>query len=125
MGSEHPEREPCRKLLDMAASGRLETVTSSEVLQEVLYIRLRRGSRADAVAAIQYIQSMLEEILPVTGEDILGACDLLSSNPALDCRDAVHASVAKRNGVKQIVTVDGDFENIKGLRRLTPAQAIA
>jgi predicted nucleic acid-binding protein len=125
MGTAHPERKPCIKLLDLVSGGRIEAVTSSEVLQEVLYVRLKRGAREQAFAAVRSVRDMVDEVLPVTGEDVLEACQVLSENPALDCRDAMHAAVARRYGITSIATVDRDFENIKGLRRLTPAQAAA
>jgi predicted nucleic acid-binding protein len=125
VGTEHPEKAPCRKLLELVAGGHLEAVTSSEVLQEVLYVRLRRGNRAEALESVGRIRDLMDEILPVTGEDVLAACDLLGRHPALDAREAVHAAVALRNRISTIATVDRDFEAIPGLRRLSPAQASA
>jgi len=124
MGTEHPEKEPCRKLLAMAATGEIEAVTSSEVLQEVLYVRLRRGNREDALASVKTIGELIEEIFPVTAADVVEACEFLSHYPALDARDALHAAVAKRNKISLMVSADKDFEKIKGLHRLSPAQAI-
>jgi predicted nucleic acid-binding protein len=124
-GSEHPEKAPCRKLLELAAGGKLEAVTSSEVLREVLYVRLRRGSRAEALEVTRNIRDMMDEILPVTGDDVLAACDLLGKHSGLDARDAVHAAVALRNRIFTIASVDRDFDALPGLRRLTPAQAAA
>ncbi len=125
MGSEHAEKAPCRKLLEMVAAGRLEAVTSSEVLQEVLYVRLRRGNRNDALLAVRSIREMVSEILSVSGEDVMSACELLAHYPSLDARDAIHAAVAKRIRTSGIVTVGKGFDGLEGLRRLTPAQAAA
>lgn len=125
MGTEHPEKAPCTRLLELVAGGRVEGVTSSEVLQEVLYVRLRRGSRDDALSAVRSVRELVHEVLPVSEGDVLAACDLLSQYPALDSRDAIHAAVAKNHGISTMVTVDKDFDRIKGLRRLKPAQAAA
>lgn len=125
MGSDHPEKKPCVKLLDLVSGGRIEAVTSSEVLQEVLFARLKRGAREPALAAVRNVRDMVDEVLPVTGEDVLEACKMLSDYPVLDSRDAIHAAVARRYGITSIATVDRDFEHIKGLRRLTPTQAAA
>jgi predicted nucleic acid-binding protein len=124
-GSEHPEKAPCRKLLELVAGGQLEAVTSSEVLQEVLYVRLRRGPREEALEVARNIRDLMDEILPVTGEDVLAACDLLGRHPKLDAREAVHAAVALRNRITTIASVDRDFDVIPELRRLSPAQAAA
>jgi uncharacterized protein len=125
IGTDHPEKAPCRKLLELIAGGHLEAVTSAEVLQEVLYVRLRCGNRDEALEAVGRIRDLMDEILPVTGEDVLSACDLLRKHPALDVRDAIHAAVALRNRISTIATVDRDFEAIPDLRRLSPTQAAA
>jgi predicted nucleic acid-binding protein len=125
MGTEHPETGPCRRLLAMIAAGEMEAVTSSEVLQEVLYVRLRRGARTDALASVGMIRDLIGEILPVTAADVGEACGLLEKYPALDARDAVHAAVAKRAKIALLISVDKDFERIKGLHRVGPADVIS
>jgi predicted nucleic acid-binding protein len=123
LGGEHSEKAPCRKVLELAAAGELEAATSSEVLQEVLYVRLRRGNRADALDSVRLIRELVGEIFPVTASDVEDACDLLAKHPSLDARDAVHAAVARKNKVGLIVSVDRDFDRIRGIHRLSPAQA--
>src|SRR3954447_11232675 len=108
MGTEHPEKAPCRRILAMAAAGEIDAVTSSEVLQEVLYVRLRRGQRSDGLASVETIRDLVGEVFPVTAADISEACELLAHHPALDARDAVHAAVAKRNKVALLVSADKD-----------------
>jgi uncharacterized protein len=125
MGAEHAEKAPCRKLLELVSWGKVEAVTSAEVLQEVLFFRMRRGNRDDALESVRRIREMVDDVLPVTGDDVLAACDFLARYPALDARDAVHAAVARRNRITSIVSLDKDFDHIQGLRRLTPAQASA
>ena len=125
IGAEHAEKAPCRRLLELVSWGKLEAVTSSEVLQEVLFFRMRRGNREDALESVRRIREIVDEVLPVTGDDVLAACDFLALYPALDARDAVHAAVAQRHRINSIVSVDKDFDRIQGLRRLTPAQASA
>jgi len=125
MGSEHPEKAPCRKLLELVAKREMEAVTSSEVLQEVLYVRLRRGDRIHAIDSVRSIHELMGGTLPVTSADILDACEILGQHPGLDTRDAVHAAVAKRNAIAMIVSIDKGFDGLKGLHRLTPAQAAA
>lgn len=125
MGTDHAEKQPCIKVLEWVAQGRLAAVTSSEVLQEVLYVRLGRGVRYEALAAVRGLQEIVDAVLPVTGEDVMDACGLLARYPSLDARDAVLAAVAIRNRVSGIVSVDRDFDDIKEVRRFSPAQAVA
>ena len=37
-GADHPNREPSRKFLDRVRSGKVDACTSTEVLQEILYL---------------------------------------------------------------------------------------
>ena len=43
VGSPHPYREPCRRLLEIVDEGNHDFMTDSEVLQEVLHVLHRRG----------------------------------------------------------------------------------
>ena len=50
LGEEHPRREACRALLLAAQQGRFELHASVELVQEVVFHRLRRTDRTTAVA---------------------------------------------------------------------------
>lgn len=54
VGSEHPLRAPCRRLLDAHARGLVAGATTIEVIQEFAHVRARRRSRADAVALARH-----------------------------------------------------------------------
>ena len=41
-GIDHPLRQPCRKLIDLIADGRIEATTTVEVIQEFVHVRARR-----------------------------------------------------------------------------------
>jgi len=64
------------------------------------------------------------DVLPVTGADIAEACSIVGSLAGLPVRDAVHAAVMRRHGIRDIVSVDPDFDRIPGIRRLSPEQAV-
>ncbi len=48
------------------------------------------------------------------------SCDLLQRYPTLSVRDAVHAGTMLRHGLKTIVSVDPDFDQIREIRRVGP-----
>ena len=41
-GSDHPLREPCRRLVDAVANGVLTARTTVELIQELMHVRARR-----------------------------------------------------------------------------------
>ena len=48
-GSSHRLREPCQEILRRVADGNLFAITSTEVVQELLYVLDRRGRGADGI----------------------------------------------------------------------------
>lgn len=69
VGGRHAERGPCREVIRRAGSGELEMHASVELVQELVFHRLRRGSRLRAVtqgreaAAICIIHALDEAVL--------------------------------------------------------------
>jgi predicted nucleic acid-binding protein len=101
--------------------GSLAAQTSSEVVQEVLYVLSRKGRHAEAIRLARCILDLFPDLLSVTQVDMALACDILEANPALPCRDAVHAATMRRAGLDSIVSVDQHFDQIEWLRRIDPA----
>jgi predicted nucleic acid-binding protein len=125
LGGESPHRGPCRDLLTAAGDGAVDTVTSTEVLQEILHVRARRVSVRDAAEAVRAAAELVAEVLPVTKDDVLLACRLCEKQPALGGRDAIHAAVMKNNLLHVIASLDRDFDLLKEVRRVSPAEALA
>lgn len=101
-----------------------KAVTSSEVLQEVLLVRARRTGPDDGRRAVRSAAGLVADVLPVSGGDVLAACDLLKDHPRLNARDAVHAAVMKAHGLQIVISLDRDFDAIPGLVRVAPQDAI-
>ena len=74
----------------------------------------RKSSTFSSVAAV------FPDLLPVTGEDMRRACDLVERYPTLSVRDAVHAATMLGNGLQQVISVDEDFDQIRKIRRVAP-----
>ena len=125
IGGPGPHREPCRAVLAAVAGGKIDGVTSTEVLQEVLQMRARRADLTDAASAVRSAAALVTEVLPVALADILTACQMLDAHPKVGARDAVHAAVMSNAGIATIVSVDKDFDVFKHLQRMTPHKALA
>ena len=124
VGAEGPHRDACRSVLQAVGQGKLEGVTSSEVLQEILHVRSRRVSVQDATSAVRAAADLVAEVFPVTTRDVLEACRLLESHAGLGARDALHAAVMKNSQVHLLVSVDRDFDAITDLKRIDPSEAL-
>jgi len=124
IGGEGPHRAPCRAVLSAVGAGTLDAVTNTEVLQEILHVRSRRVDMNDATSAVRAAASIVADVLPVTREDVLEACAILDLYPMLGARDALHAAVMKRARVSLLVSLDRDFDSLKVVKRLGPAEAL-
>jgi hypothetical protein len=122
-GQTHPQRDACVALLRRVAAGTLEATTNSEVIQEILYVLERRGRREDGVALARHVASLFPDLLPVTGEDMRRAFDLIERYPKLPVRDTVHAATMLDNGLEQVISVDEDFDQVREIRRVAPENA--
>ena len=121
-GTSRSLRGACASVLRRVADGTIEATVNSEVVQEILYVLTRRGRPGDALTLARSLLSLFPDLLPVTREDVLGACDLLQQHPRLSVRDALHVATMLRNGLKTIVSVDSDFDQLSQIHRLAPGE---
>ena len=122
-GADHPLKEACTGLLARVGSGDLEAATSTEVVQELLYVLTRRGMRAEGLRLARRVMALVPEVLPVTERDMAGACDVMEEYPELPVRDAVHAATMKSNSLQTIVSGDRHFDQVAWLVRQEPSEA--
>lgn len=122
-GAPHPHREASAELILRAGRGEVRVAADAEMLQEVLHVWARRGRRREGAALVRKTIGVCVETFPVTADDIKKACSFVESIDGISVRDAVHAAVMLRHGIREIVSVDPDFDRIPGIRRRTPADA--
>lgn len=118
LGVHSAEQDHCRRLLQTAIDQGVRLHTDVEVLQEVLYHRLRRTTRERALAECRQLADNLV-IHDVTLEVWHRATALVETTPVRG-RDAIHAAAALLAGFDAIVTTDSDFDGVPGLRRIDP-----
>lgn len=119
-GADSPYRGPCLRILRAVAAGDLPANTSTEVLQEVLHVLTRRGSRALALRAAEDVLGLFPSMLPVTIADLRLAHALLSRHGEVSVRDAVHAATALNSGLPVMVSADRHFDALPRIRRVDP-----
>lgn len=116
-GREHPNRLPSRRFLERVQRGEVESATSTEVLQEILY-RYAALHRLDPARTVFVV--VCPEVLPVTLADTDRARDLILSDLGLSARDAVHAAVMLNHQIEYVVSFDRGFDDVPGLTRIEP-----
>ena len=121
-GGPHPQKEACARVLRKIAGGTMEATVNSEVLQEILYVLVRRRRREEAASLARHVAALFPDLLPVTRDDLLEACVMIRRYPGIPVRDAVHAATMIHNGLREIISADPDFDMIKGIRRIDPAE---
>lgn len=122
-GRENPYKQPCARILMMAAERPAAFVTDAEVFQELLhrYLSLERWALGREIFQA-FAEVMRDRIEPVYAEDIDWAASLADSHRGISARDLVHAAVMRRVGANQIISSDADFDRLPDITRLDPAQ---
>ncbi|HEX9766845.1 MAG TPA: type II toxin-antitoxin system VapC family toxin [Nitriliruptorales bacterium] len=114
-------RDACVTILErvaQAGSGR----TSTAVFEEVWHLERRgRLTGLDGLAAATY--DLFTPLLSVT-DSIVARALTLGPSP-LGANDRLHVATCQDAGIDTIVTVDGDFDGIRGLRRVDPREPAA
>ncbi|MBN1629573.1 MAG: type II toxin-antitoxin system VapC family toxin [Thermoleophilia bacterium] len=128
MGSESRFKEPCARILRAGAADEVALVTSAETLQEVLHRYRSIGRQGDIQPTFEAIAAAVQRVLPVTFEDVDEARRLGARTPAAaraSARALVHAAVARRQGLREILTVDAGFVSIPGVVVVDPLEWVA
>jgi len=120
VGSDHPLRMPCRRLLEAHADAAIDIATTVEVLQEFTHVRARRRSRADAVALTRLYADALT-VLETSSDDLDRGLELFVKHEQVGAFDAVLAAVAMRHEVAALVSADRAFGEVAALRHVDPA----
>jgi hypothetical protein len=116
-GRDHPNREPSRRLLARVQRGEVDGVTSTEVLQEVLYRYTALGRRDLAGDVYDLFVRIVPEVLPVTIADTDRARRAVAEGSA-SVRDAIHAAVMLNNDIRFVATFDAGFDRLEGVERI-------
>ncbi len=122
VGGPHPAREECVALLRLVASGDLAVHASVELVQEFLFHRMRRTTRAQAVEEARHVGDLCT--LHAFDEKVLArAVDLVASG-GVGGRDAVHVATALLAGFTQIVSLDTGLDSVAGIQRVVPRSLV-
>ncbi|MDI6819906.1 MAG: type II toxin-antitoxin system VapC family toxin [Candidatus Hodarchaeaceae archaeon] len=107
------------KVLEALAEGKLEGLTCSLTIDEVLWIVWKNASK---VAAIEQAKRVLEfpnlKVVDTRASDMRKAMDLIKKYD-LRPRDAIHAACSLNHAIFSIISDDADFDAVGELKRLS------
>ena len=122
-GTEHPNRQPCRRLVDAVSRRVVPATTTVEVIQEYVHVRARRSERRDVIALGRAYADLLSPLMTVTAADLFDGLDLLSATTRLGAFDAILAATAVNRSATAVVSADRAFAEVPGLLHIVPDAA--
>jgi predicted nucleic acid-binding protein len=123
VGTEHPLREPSRRLVDAIAAGRVDATTTVEVIQEFVHIRARRQGRADAAKAGRNFAELLAPLLVVPAASVEAGLRIFERSKSLGAFDSFLAATAIASDADALVSADRAFSSVARLAHIVPGTA--
>ena len=123
-GKDHALREPCQWIMVEISEGRLSAVIDAEIVQEILYRYGAIKKRQTGARLAKNVMSIVPEIISVTSADMETTIELyeLYNSDQIPARGCLHAAVMINNGIEEIISVDGEFDLIKEVKRTDPRE---
>ena len=115
-GNEHPNKEPSIKILEKISKGQIFGVTSAEVLQEILHRYQSINMLSSGIEIFKEFSGIVDEVLPINFKILENAKNILSGNPDILTRDAIHAATMEHYNIDYIATFDKHFSFFKNIR---------
>jgi len=119
-GMPHALKEPCLQILADIDKQLIYSVTSVEVVQEILHRYSALNRRADAIKLANDLIVLIAEIYPISLADINRALQLHQQYMKLTARDSIHAATMYNQGLTHILSADAHFDALPGIIRIDP-----
>ena len=123
-GKEHKFKEACLKILKCMDNYENEYYLNTEIFQEILYRYDSIGMRSFGIELATSMLELFDNILPIDEEDIYMSVSLMKRYEWLLSRDAIIIANMINIGIKEIISVDNDFDEIKEINRIDPMNFI-
>lgn len=119
IGAPHPLKEIAEPMLERVLREQERLVTDAEVLQEILH-RYSAIRRPEAIpVAFELVLDIVDTVFPIEQQDVVQARRLLLSWEDLSARDSLHYAIMQRYEIGRIMSFDGDFDGLPGIRRIS------
>ena len=118
IGAPHPHKETVRRMLETSIARGDRLVTDAEVFQEILH-RYFAIHRPDAIqAAFDALHGVVDQVFSVELGDVEQAKALMLTVKSLSARDAVHAAIMQRRGVRRLMSLDAGIDVLPWVERI-------
>lgn len=118
VGAAHPHKTDAQRTLERLVADRERLVTDAEVFQEILH-RYVAIERRDAIQpAFDALLAVVDEVLPIDADTVEAAKGIVLGRQRLSARDAIHAAVMARHGIRRILSFDTGFDTLPDIERL-------
>ena len=117
-GSDHPMRDPSRRILDAVSDRSIDAVTSAEVVQEIVHRYLAIGRADGGLALAERTMDLFAPVLPITHALMRRVPDLARRYPDLSARDLIHVATCIHEGIGEILSTDRGFDAVREIRRI-------
>lgn len=119
-----PINTACQQLITAVGAGKLDGVISTEVLQELLHTAAWRQARLPGLTLVDLARSLFPHPLAVSADAVSRAAGLLRDEPRLNTRVALHGAVMAEGDLHEVISSDGEFGLLSGIRRWSPLDAV-
>ncbi|HEX9754141.1 MAG TPA: type II toxin-antitoxin system VapC family toxin [Gemmatimonadales bacterium] len=118
VGAEHLNKARAAHLLEQVIVAHERLVTDAEVLQEILH-RYAAINRREAIRpALEATLGVVDEVFAIEQLDLERAAAIVTGQPELSARDAIHIATMQRHHVQRILSFDRAFDRVPGVVRL-------
>jgi predicted nucleic acid-binding protein len=115
IGTEHPAREPARRVIEAVTDGRTEATTTLDVIQEFVHVYSRRRPRSEAVLTGRRYATLLAPLAVPGPNELEAGLQLFEQHDGLGAFDAVLAATAQASDARALVSADRAFAAVKRL----------
>ena len=119
---ESPKYHRCLSFFEVSSKNGIELTTSTETIQEVIYLSQNTKQLHKGLFIVQHLREMVHSLLSVDNEVIENYLRLVKKHPIIKSRDSMQAATAITNNVGIIITYDKDFKKFKEIKAQTPEE---
>ena len=119
-GRDHRLKAPSAEFMLAVARRRVDAVSDVEVLQEILHRYRAVGRQSDGFVVFETFATAVQIFHAIALDDLWECRAILKRHRGLQPRDAIHAAVMRRNGIRTVVSYDRHFDELPDIERVTP-----
>jgi len=116
-GKEHENKKPAIEILELVSNGEIIGITSTEVLQEILYRYQAINLLKKGLEVFDNFSSIVEDILSINVHIINKTRKILQEGYSnIFPRDAIHVATMDYYNINYIASFDKHFKQFKNIK---------